>query len=111
MSEWEGMGERQRELHVWSYSTVERSKLKEIQTEVQFDWKMPFGFFDSFFFSRFYFLQFIKSTGNKFFLYLFVFSDDYNRVVLEQIDNIPDSDYINASYVDVSDYFYVYFYF
>lgn len=25
---------------------------------------------------------------------------DYNRVVLEQIDNIPDSDYINASYVD-----------
>ncbi len=32
--------------------------------------------------------------------------DDYNRVVLEQIDNIPDSDYINASYVDVSAIFY-----
>lgn len=28
---------------------------------------------------------------------------DYNRVVLEKINGIPDSDYINASYVDVSD--------
>ncbi len=27
---------------------------------------------------------------------------DYNRVVLENEDGIPDSDYINASYVDVS---------
>lgn len=27
---------------------------------------------------------------------------DYNRVVLNKIENIPDSDYINASYVDVS---------
>lgn len=30
------------------------------------------------------------------------FSDDYNRVVLEPFEDIPDSDYINASYVDVS---------
>ena len=29
-------------------------------------------------------------------------ADDYNRVVLDPEDNIPDSDYINASYVDVS---------
>jgi protein tyrosine phosphatase len=28
--------------------------------------------------------------------------DDYNRVVLETIDGRPDSDYVNASYVDVS---------
>lgn len=27
---------------------------------------------------------------------------DYNRVVLEKLDGTPDSDYINASYVDVS---------
>lgn len=27
--------------------------------------------------------------------------DDYNRVVLDLQDGIPDSDYINASYIDV----------
>jgi len=32
----------------------------------------------------------------------FLLSDDYNRVVLEASDDSPDSDYINASYVDVS---------
>lgn len=32
----------------------------------------------------------------------YLFSDDYNRVVLEPEDGVPDSDYINASYVDVS---------
>lgn len=32
----------------------------------------------------------------------FYFSDDYNRVVLDQLPDVPDSDYINASYVDVS---------
>ncbi|KAB7508223.1 hypothetical protein Anas_02985, partial [Armadillidium nasatum] len=26
--------------------------------------------------------------------------DDYNRVVLEPLPDVPDSDYINASYVD-----------
>lgn len=30
------------------------------------------------------------------------FPDDYNRVVLETIEGEPDSDYVNASYVDVS---------
>ena len=30
------------------------------------------------------------------------FPDDYNRVVLEPDESCPDSDYINASYVDVS---------
>ena len=29
-------------------------------------------------------------------------SDDFNRVVLEPEADIADSDYINASYVDVS---------
>lgn len=29
-------------------------------------------------------------------------SDDYNRVVLDTIEGEADSDYINASYVDVS---------
>lgn len=32
----------------------------------------------------------------------FLFIDDYNRVVLETIEGEPDSDYVNASYVDVS---------
>lgn len=27
---------------------------------------------------------------------------DYNRVVLEKIDGVIDSDYVNASYIDVS---------
>lgn len=31
-------------------------------------------------------------------------SDDFNRVVLEPEADIADSDYINASYVDVSRY-------
>lgn len=30
--------------------------------------------------------------------------DDYNRVVLDSIPGEPDSDYVNASYVDVSRY-------
>ena len=29
-----------------------------------------------------------------------LFPDDYNRVVLEMEPGVPDSDYINASYVD-----------
>ena len=29
-------------------------------------------------------------------------ADDYNRVVLEHQEGTPDSDYVNASYVDVS---------
>jgi protein tyrosine phosphatase len=37
------------------------------------------------------------------FNYIFVsYPDDYNRVVLEPLDDTPDSDYVNASYVDVS---------
>ena len=28
-------------------------------------------------------------------------TDDFNRVVLEPDEGIPDSDYVNASYVDV----------
>lgn len=32
----------------------------------------------------------------------FLFIDDYNRVVLETIEGESDSDYVNASYVDVS---------
>ena len=31
-----------------------------------------------------------------------IFSDDHNRVILEPEEGVPDSDYINASYVDVS---------
>ena len=31
-----------------------------------------------------------------------LFSDDFNRVVLEPEIDVADSDYINASYVDVS---------
>ena len=30
------------------------------------------------------------------------FSDDYNRVILENDDGFGENDYINASYVDVS---------
>ena len=35
-------------------------------------------------------------------------SDDFNRVVLEPEEGVPDSDYINASYVDVSSPYYVF---
>lgn len=35
-------------------------------------------------------------------MYFVLLADDYNRVVLEPLDDTPDSDYINASYVDVS---------
>jgi len=35
------------------------------------------------------------------FIDLISFTDDYNRVVLETLPGIPDSDYINASYIDV----------
>ncbi len=31
-------------------------------------------------------------------------SDDFNRVVLSEIPDVERSDYINASYVDVSTY-------
>ena len=31
-------------------------------------------------------------------------SDDFNRVVLSEIPDVEHSDYINASYVDVSTY-------
>ena len=33
---------------------------------------------------------------------LFSCAVDYNRVILEPEEGVPDSDYINASYVDVS---------
>lgn len=32
----------------------------------------------------------------------YFFTDDYNRVVLETIEGVSGSDYVNASYVDVS---------
>lgn len=28
--------------------------------------------------------------------------DDHSRVILTQIDGVPSSDYVNASYIDVS---------
>ena len=38
-----------------------------------------------------------------YYIILFVwFTVDYNRVILEPEEGVPDSDYINASYVDVS---------
>jgi protein tyrosine phosphatase len=40
-------------------------------------------------------------NGNVIILFVLL-TDDYNRVVLEPLDDTPDSDYINASYVDVS---------
>ena len=44
------------------------------------------------------------STANSFQLKWFfcIVADDHNRVILEPEDGVPDSDYINASYVDVS---------
>ena len=35
--------------------------------------------------------------------HVFSVSDDHSRVVLSLQDNTPGSDYINASYIDVSD--------
>jgi len=39
------------------------------------------------------------------YIYIVLLTDDYNRVVLEPLDDTPDSDYVNASYVDVSKLF------
>ena len=33
---------------------------------------------------------------------LFFSADDHSRVILSQVDGTPCSDYINASYIDVS---------
>ena len=41
-------------------------------------------------------------------LTMYVFSDDHSRVVLNIQDNTAGSDYINASYVNVSNYISVY---
>ena len=32
-------------------------------------------------------------------------TDDRSRVVLQLVDNDPNSDYVNASFIDVSSYF------
>ena len=37
--------------------------------------------------------------------YPFKCLDDFNRVVLDPEDGVADSDYVNASYVDVRTYF------
>lgn len=39
-------------------------------------------------------------------LLFFYVTDDYNRVVLEPIEGESDSDYVNASYVDVSEIYF-----
>ena len=42
---------------------------------------------------------------NRWILFIHIclyFPVDYNRVILEPEEGVPDSDYINASYVDVS---------
>ena len=36
------------------------------------------------------------------FVLLFFSADDHSRVILSQVDGTPCSDYINASYIDVS---------
>ena len=47
-------------------------------------------------------IAYADAFRQKFDFCIFLFSDDYNRVVLEMEEGVPDSDYINASYVDVS---------
>ena len=37
-----------------------------------------------------------------FLFYLKYITDDRSRVVLQLVDNDPDSDYVNASFIDVS---------
>ena len=44
----------------------------------------------------------IISTEKSVIINISNISDDFNRVVLEPEADIADSDYINASYVDVS---------
>ena len=31
-----------------------------------------------------------------------IFADDHSRVILDTLEDVPDSDYINANYIDVS---------
>ena len=48
------------------------------------------------------FVLFPSKIGNAVNYVIFFFIVDYNRVILEPEEGVPDSDYINASYVDVS---------
>ena len=41
-------------------------------------------------------------SDNIFIIGSVIFSDDHARVILGKIDSCPGSDYINASYIDVS---------
>ena len=36
--------------------------------------------------------------------FYFIFLDDHSRVVLDKLEGDDDSDYVNACYIDVSDY-------
>lgn len=45
---------------------------------------------------------FEKITGTMIHIHFFP-SDDHSRVILMQLEGVPCSDYINASYIDVSD--------
>lgn len=44
---------------------------------------------------------FEKITGTMIHIHFFP-SDDHSRVILMQLEGVPCSDYINASYIDVS---------
>ena len=45
---------------------------------------------------------FVGCYVNDFVLDLAVTTDDHSRVRLQEIPNVPGSDYINANYIDVS---------
>lgn len=46
----------------------------------------------------------VSNRVSWFFIIFLFFPDDFNRVVLDTIEGEHDSDYINASYVDVSSF-------
>lgn len=53
---------------------------------------------------NYYHVSRIKCDTNKASNLQIYQTDDYNRVVLETIPDVPSSDYINASHVDVSSF-------
>jgi hypothetical protein len=47
------------------------------------------------------FVGFFKQSYFEFMIQAYIFADDHSRVILDKVEGDPDSDYINANYIDV----------